>query len=269
MAKQKAAGSASSEEVLTAAILRQIPTPVMAVDKELKIIYLNEAGQKLAGKTADEALGMDCHKLFNSDHCNTAECRMKSVLAGGESCSARNSITIDGKTIPIEYTVDVLEDGNGEVIGGLEYILDITEAVRRENKLREQSRTILEISTPVIKLWDRVLILPIIGVVDSNRAEQMMETMLTRLKETGSKVIILDIQGVAAMDTAVANHLIKIAKATKLMGCTCIISGISPSVAQTLVHLGVNLDTIRTNSDLQEALFDAFSLLDLSITPRR
>ena len=103
-------------------------------------------------------------------------------------------------------------------------------------------------------------------MVDSYRAQQMMDAMLNKLKETGSKIIILDIQGVASVDTAVANHLIKIAKATRLMGCQCIISGISPAVAQSLVHLGIDMGAILTNSDLQEALADAFHMLNFQVS---
>ncbi len=127
----------------------------------------------------------------------------------------------------------------------------------------------MEISTPAIKLWDRIVILPVVGVVDSFRAQQMMNTMLSKIMETAAKVIILDIQGVAAVDTAVANHLIKIAKATKLMGCRCIISGISPAVAETLVQLGIELGDVATNSTLQDALSDAFQIVNLMVIPQR
>ena len=165
----------------------------------------------------------------------------------------------------VEYTAAPFMDKDGQIIGGLEYLLDITDRVRQEKKLKEQSETIKEISTPAIKLWDRVVILPVVGVVDSLRAQQMMSTMLKKITETSAKVIILDIQGVAAVDTAVANHLIKIAKATKLMGCRCIISGISPSVAETIVQLGIELKDIATNSTLQDALANAFNILGLDV----
>ena len=102
-------------------------------------------------------------------------------------------------------------------------------------------------------------------MVDSLRAQQIMSAMLTKITETSSKVIIMDIQGVAAVDTAVANHLIKITKATKLMGCRCIISGISPAVAETLVELGVDLGDVATNSTLADALHDAFDTLNYKI----
>ena len=172
---------------------------------------------------------------------------------------------VGGKIIPIEYSAVALKDEAGNIIGGLEYVIDITDRVRHEQKLQEQSRTIREISTPAIKLWDRIVVLPVVGVVDSLRAQQMMNAMLKKITETSAKVMILDIQGVAAVDTAVANHLIKITQATRLMGCRCIISGISAAVAETLVQLGINLGDVATNSTLMDALADAFQMLNLEV----
>ena len=242
-------------------ILGQLPAPVMAVDKDFKLVFVNDAACRLLGKREDELLGKFCHDTFCTDHCGTGQCRMKRVMEGEEPVSVRNSIEINGRRIPIEYTSDALRNDKGEIIGGLEFIIDISEVAAKEEKLKEQGRTIMEISTPVIQLWDKILVLPVVGVVDSYRAQQMMDTMLNKLKSTGSKIIILDIQGVAAVDSAVANHFIKIAKATRLMGCTCILSGISPAVAQTLVQLGIDLGTVRTNSNLQESLSDSFRIL--------
>ena len=246
-------------------ILEQLPTPVMAVDLDLNLIFMNDAGLKLAGKDWAEIKGRHCYEIFDSLHCQTPECRMKQVMDGIDTCTVRNEAKIDGRSIPIEYTAAALKDKAGNIIGGLEYILDITERVQQEKKLQEQSSTIMEISTPVIKLWDRVIILPVVGVIDSLRAQQMMKTMLKKITETLAKVIILDIAGVATVDTAVANHLIKIAKATKLMGCRCIVSGISPAVAETLVQLGIELGDVTTNSNLQDSLADAFAILKLEV----
>lgn len=253
---------------LALSVLQQLPTPVMAVNLEMELIFMNEAGLKMLGSTWEDIKGLTCSDVFNSQHCGTPDCRMKQVMEGGESLTVRNQVNINGRDIPIEYTSAALRDAEGNIVGGLEYILDITERVRQEKRLKEQSRTIMEISTPAIKLWDRIVILPVVGVVDSARAQQMMNTMLTKITETSAKIIILDIQGVAAVDTAVANHLIKIAKATKLMGCKCIISGISPAVAETIVQLGIELGDIATNSTLQDALSDAFGFVNLQVTGR-
>ena len=247
-------------------ILEQIPTPVMAVNTDLEIIYMNAAGRNFLGKSWDAIRGNHCYELFDSKHCQTPECRMRQAIENKESRSGRNEIPMDDRTVYIEYYAVPLRDDNNNIIGGLEYILDITERVRDEKRLEEQSRTIREISTPAIELWDRVLVLPVLGVIDSMRAQQMTDTMLNKIKETSSKVIILDIQGVAAVDTAVANHLIKITKATRLMGCQCVISGISPAVANTIVQLGIDMGDIKTNSTLREALVDSFAMLNLEVT---
>ncbi|MFH1134652.1 MAG: PAS domain-containing protein [Pseudomonadota bacterium] len=250
---------------LALAVLEQIPTPVMVVDKDFKITFMNDAGRKFLGKPWDKIAGQNCYNLLNSTHCRTPECRMRQAMETGERRTSRNELNLDGQITPIEYTAAPLKDENGQVIGGLEYVIDITERVRHEQKLREQSRTIQEISTPAIKLWDRIVVLPVVGVVDSLRAQQMMNAMLNKITETSAKVIIMDIQGVAAVDTAVANHLIKITKATKLMGCRCIISGISSAVAQTLVQLGINLGEVTTNSTLEDALADAFNFMNYEV----
>lgn len=256
------------DEHLALSLLQQLPTPVMAVNLDMELIFMNDAGLNLLGSTWEKIKGLACKDVFNSRHCGTPDCRMRQVMEGDESRTVRNTVNINGRDIPIEYTSAALKDGSGNIVGGLEYILDITERVRQEKKLKEQSRTIMEISTPAIRLWDRIVILPVVGVVDSARAQQMMNTMLTKIMETSAKVIILDIQGVAAVDTAVANHLIKIAKATKLMGCKCIISGISPAVAETIVQLGIELGDIATNSTLQDALSDAFGFVNLEVSQK-
>lgn len=126
-------------------------------------------------------------------------------------------------------------------------------------KITEQSQALMEMSTPVTAIWQDILMLPIVGIIDSKRAQDIMNGMLSKIGETRSKVIIMDISGVGVVDTAVANHLIKITKATKLMGCECTISGVSPAIAQTIVGLGVNVGEIRTTATLRDALEDAFS----------
>ena len=246
-------------------ILEQIPTPVMAVNRDLEIIYMNAAGRKFLGKSWEEVAKQHCYELFGSAHCQTSECRMLQAIENEEIRSGRNEIPVDDRTVYIEYYAVPLKGQEGDIIGGLEFILDITEKVRDEHRLEEQSRTIMEISTPTIELWDRVLVLPVVGVIDSMRAQQMTNTMLNKIKETSAKVIILDIQGVAAVDTAVANHLIKITKATRLMGCQCIISGISPAVASTIVQLGIEMGEVKTNSTLRDALEDSFKMMNFEV----
>jgi len=245
-------------------VLEQLPTPVMAVNKELQIIFMNAAGRNFLGKSWEEVRGKNCYDMFKSLHCNTPDCCMKKAIEEGMPQSARNEVSPGGNNVPIEYYAAPLKDNEGNIIGGLEYVIDITEMVRHEERLREQARTIREISTPAIQLWDSIVMLPVVGVIDSVRAQHMMDVMLTRIAETACKVMILDIQGVPAVDTAVANHLIKIVKATRLMGCQAIISGISPAVAQTIVNLGIDMGA-NTTATLRDALSEAFVMINCEV----
>ena len=124
----------------------------------------------------------------------------------------------------------------------------------RESVIERQQHELLELSTPVVKLWKDVLALPIIGTLDSNRTQIMMETLLTRIAETEAAIAIIDITGVPTVDTLVAQHLIKTVTAIRLMGADCIISGVRPQIAQTIVHLGVDLGEVTTKANLADAL---------------
>ena len=116
----------------------------------------------------------------------------------------------------------------------------------------------LELSTPVVKLWEGILALPMIGTLDSARTQVVMESLLQQIVETGSSIAIIDITGVPTVDTLTAQHLLKTVTAARLMGAECIISGIRPQIAQTIVHLGVDLGDITTKSSLADALAIAF-----------
>jgi len=138
----------------------------------------------------------------------------------------------------------------------------------REDVILRQTDEISEISTPVIQVWDGILALPIIGTLDSSRTQVVMENLLQKIVETGSLIAILDISGVPAVDSLVAQHLIKTVSATRLMGAECIISGIRPEIAQTVVHLGIDLTTVVTKSSLASALKAAFTMLKLQVNKK-
>ena len=124
----------------------------------------------------------------------------------------------------------------------------------REEVISRQQQELLELSTPVVKLWEGVLAVPMIGTLDSSRTQLVMESLLTRIVETGSELAIIDITGVPTVDTLVAQHLLKTVTAIRLMGADCIISGIRPQIAQTIVHLGIDLQGIVTKASLADAL---------------
>ena len=136
----------------------------------------------------------------------------------------------------------------------------------REELIQRQQMELLELSTPVVKLWDGVLAVPMIGTLDSSRTQLVMESLLTRIVETGSELAIIDITGVPTVDTLVAQHLLKTVTAIRLMGADCIISGIRPQIAQTIVHLGIDLQGITTKATLADALKVAMSKAGFVIT---
>lgn len=135
----------------------------------------------------------------------------------------------------------------------------------REEVILRQTDEIAEISTPVIRIWDEILALPIIGTLDSQRTQVVMENLLQEIVNTGSSFAILDISGVPAVDSLVAQHLLKTVSATRLMGAECVISGIRPEIAQTIVHLGIDLSGIVTKASLASALSYTFNRLNLQV----
>lgn len=139
----------------------------------------------------------------------------------------------------------------------------------REEIILRQTDEIAEISTPVIRVWDGILALPIIGTLDSARTQIVMENLLQEIVESSSSIAILDISGVPAVDSLVAQHLIKTVSATRLMGAECIISGIRPEIAQTVVHLGIDLTNVITKSTLASALKTAFRMLELQVVRKQ
>jgi rsbT co-antagonist protein RsbR len=137
----------------------------------------------------------------------------------------------------------------------------------REELIARQQEEMLELSTPVVKLWDGILALPMIGTLDSARTQVVMESLLQRIVETGAEVAIIDITGVPTVDTLVAQHLIKTITAARLMGAECIISGIRPQIAATIVHLGVDLSSVITKANLADAFAVALSRVGLVVRP--
>lgn len=132
------------------------------------------------------------------------------------------------------------------------YTIEVYQKAREQIILRQQQE-LLELSTPVVQLWHNVLALPLIGTLDSARTQVVMESLLQKIVETGALIAIIDITGVPTVDTLVAQHLLKTIAAARLMGADCIISGIRPQIAQTIVHLGVNLEDVITKATLADA----------------
>ncbi|MDE1162295.1 MAG: STAS domain-containing protein [Acidobacteriaceae bacterium] len=153
----------------------------------------------------------------------------------------------------------------GNLIDKLSMLTVSTAVAFREATIQRQQEEMLELSTPVVKLWDGVLALPLIGTLDSARTQVVMESLLTAIVETNSQVAIIDITGVPTVDTLVAQHLIKTITAARLMGADCYLSGIRPAIAQTIVHLGIELSDIQTKAKLADAFAIALARLGKTV----
>ncbi|CAB3778928.1 STAS domain-containing protein [Pararobbsia alpina] len=150
------------------------------------------------------------------------------------------------KLATLSWSVNMLLDSFGL------YTMEVYQK-SREQVIARQQQELLELSTPVVQLWEGILALPLIGTLDSSRTQVVMESLLQKIVETGAGIAIIDITGVPTVDTLVAQHLLKTVAAARLMGADCIISGIRPQIAQTIVHLGVNLSNVITKSTLADA----------------
>ncbi len=210
----------------------------------------------------------ETHNIVNlKDRINRIEDVLASVAAG--DMEARVNTQIDDDLSGIEAALDLLID---DLTDELQQRVKMQEDLEDKlSKITEQQRTIvqqqedlMELSSPVTKVWDNILILPVIGTLDSQRTQIMMENLLQKIVETGCTISILDITGVPTVDTQVANHLLKTVTSARLLGAECIISGISPAIAQTIVHLGIDLSSIRTKATLQDAMIFAMKQTKLN-----
>ena len=235
--------------------IRAIERALAVIEFELDgtVIRANDKFLRIFGYSLDEIVGKH-HRIFcEPGYAESPEyARFWQKLARGEyEADEFKRINKDGAEVWLQASYNPIFDMDGRPLKVVKFASDITVEVQK------RSLALLEMSTPVTKIWDGVLFAPIVGIVDSKRSVDIMNKALSSIAETRASTLLLDIGGVAVVDTAVANHLIKIAKAAVLMGCKTIISGISPAIAQTIAELGIDLGSIQTTSTIEAALRDS------------
>jgi len=239
--------------------------PLVTISPEGKITDVNGATEKVTGCTRQQLVGTDFSIYFTSPE--KAREGYEKVFRDGQVRDYPLEIRRqDGKGVPVLYNASVYRDEQGEVIGVFAAARDITEMKRAEERIRQQSREIMELSTPVMQVWQGVVAVPLIGSLDSQRTQQFMERLLERIVETNSPVALVDIMGVPTIDTQTAQHLIETITAVRLLGAQVVLTGVRPAIAQTLVHLGVDLSGIITRSSLAAGLVVALDMLKLQVT---
>lgn len=219
------------------------------------VITANENFLGIFGYTLEDVAGKH-HRIFcDPGYAESPEyAQFWQRLGRGEyEADEFKRLSKEGAEIWLQASYNPIFDVEGKPLKVVKFASDITAEVQH------RSLALLEMSTPVTKIWDGVLFAPIVGIVDSKRSLDIMNKALSSIADTRASTLLLDIGGVAVVDTAVANHLIKIAKAAVLMGCKTIISGISPAIAQTIAELGIDLGSIQTTSTIESALRDSIT----------
>jgi PAS domain S-box-containing protein len=236
---------------------------VIRLDPDGTVRSWSPGAQRLKQYTEQEVLGHNVSMFY-------AEVAVRAGMAEREMAKALREtrfetegwrIRKDGSRFWANVVMSPIWDDDGAHVGFVKVARDLSERREQEQLVQRQRDEILELSTPVIQVWDKVLVLPVIGTLDSLRASRLTESLLERISSDQAEVVILDISGVPAIDTDVAQHLLKTVEAARLMGAVSVLSGVRPETAQAIVHLGIELGTLRSRNSLRDALQLALRLV--------
>ena len=241
------------------AIIDSVMDGVVTIDRRGTVESFNPAAERMFGYAADEVIGENVKMLmpspYHEEHdtylSNFQETGVAKIIGTGREVTGRRK---DGEIFPLDLAVT--EMPGGKFVGILR---DITQRKQSENQIRQQNQALLELSAPIIQVWEGIVLLPLIGVIDTARAQLIIESLLEAIVKNEARVAIIDITGVPIMDTVVAQHLLKTVNATGMLGAKTIVTGISPEVSQTLVKLNVDFSAIHTCGNLRAALAEALA----------
>lgn len=247
--------------------------------KDYAIVMLDPAGhiaswnlgaERIKGYTPEEILGkhFSCFYPPEAIQRGLPEHELKAAATEGRFEDEGWRVRKDGRQFWASVVLTALRDKDGTLRGYGKVTRDLTERKQAEERIQQQSREIMELSTPVMQVWQGVVVAPLIGSLDSQRTQQFMERLLSRIVETNSPMALVDIMGVPTIDTQTAQHLIESISAVRLLGAQVVLTGVRPAIAQTLVHLGVDLSDITTRSSLAAGLLVALEGLNLQVVAK-
>ncbi|MEB3360279.1 MAG: STAS domain-containing protein [Synechococcales bacterium] len=250
-------------------IIDTVREPLVILDNELRVISAGRSFYQLFQVTPENTIGQEIYSLGDRQWDIPALRELlENVLPGDmafEDFEMEHNFANLGLRTLLLNARRVYRPGNQSQLILLA-IEDVTEQKRAQERLTRQSQELLDISTPILQIFEGVVVAPLIGTLDSQRAQRFTEVLLDRIVETRSDVALVDITGVPTVDTQTAHHLIETISAVKLLGAQVILTGVSPAIAQTIVQLGIDLSDIVTRSSLVAGLRVAMGLLSLQVT---
>jgi PAS domain S-box-containing protein len=249
---------------------------IIMLDPEGNVASWNEGAQKFKGYRAEEIVGKNFSIFYTPEDIASGKPAQELKIAADQGRFEDEGWRVrkDGSKFWANVTITALRDPDGSLRGFGKVTRDLTERKLVEEALKQKAgneaisrraQEILDISTPVVQVWEGVVLAPLIGSLDSQRTQQLMEKLLEAIVETRSSVALVDITGVPAVDTATGRHLVETMSAVRLLGANVILTGVRPAIAQTLVHLGVDLAGVTTRASLSAGLRTAMEILGLQI----
>jgi rsbT co-antagonist protein RsbR len=241
-------------------LLDTIPDLIYFKDKESRFIEISKSKADQVGLTREEVIGKTDFDYFTEEHARPAYEDEQNIIKTGKPLEGKieKETHPDGRVTWVSTTKVPKYDEKGKIIGILGISRDVTERMlweeEREKKLAAQREELIELSTPVIDVWEGVLTVPILGSLDSERASRISEELLTQIVEKRAGTAIIDISGITAVDSAIADRLIRTAKAVKLVGAEAILTGVGVEIAQTIADLGIDMEGLKTMSTLKDGL---------------
>ena len=249
---------------------------IIMLDPEGNVASWNEGAQKFKGYRAEEIVGKNFSIFYTPEDIARGKPAQELKIAADQGRFEDEGWRVrkDGSRFWANVTITALRNPDGSLRGFGKVTRDLTERKLVEEALKQKAgneaisrraQEILDISTPVVQVWEGVVLAPLIGSLDSQRTQQLMEKLLEAIVETRSSVALVDITGVPAVDTATGRHLVETMSAVRLLGANVILTGVRPAIAQTLVHLGVDLAGVTTRASLSAGLRTAMEILGLQI----
>lgn len=257
----------SKDVIIYRAIFDNILHGVISINEKGIIGNVNPAVEKMFGYRSSEVTGKSINMLMPEPYKSAHDGYLKKYAKTGKAeiigiGREVRGLRKDETTFPMDLAVSEATVGNERIFIGI--VQDITEKKAAQEKIIEQTNMLIDLSTPVLKVWDDVVLLPLIGSIDGDRATQIIENLLEAIVYNRAKVAVIDVTGVSVIDTYVAQHLMKTIAAAEMLGARVLITGISPEVAQTLVKLGIDFSTIHACGPLREGIARAMEMTQSS-----